>query len=434
MKSTIYFLFFFVITVSFSQQKNTIIEDDYETLKGKIRLYWNISVDRSLVYAEQMAKSSNYEHLAFANAAISCLLQVKGETEKSKKKYKEALFYLDKIPDSKNKKRLTADIYNYAGLTEWTRENFSLALENFREGIKVSSQIGDTKQIMKFKANIGLINESVGNYQIAINNAKECLDFIDKNENLYTKTDIINKKSNLNMALGGAYEDYFRENRNNWELLDSAAYFYKKTVQYSDSYPENKITAKLSLGNILNFKGNYKNAEKMYYEVADLSKQNNMYGMLCVVYYNLGDINLTIKKYDKALIFYKKSDSITILKQIEPYTYLKSNCYQAKIYNILKMPELAHKHSKIYLDRLDEFESKRAEERLKINYKQGEDNLTAEMLSIEKKYKQDLLWARVINIFCMLLFIGIVCFLIKNIRDKKKTRKQMSMLINDFDR
>lgn len=429
MKKVFCLLFCFVITATFSQQKNTVAEDDYETLKGKIRLYWNISVDRSLVYANQMAKSTNYEHLAFANGAISCIAQFKGETEKSEKKYREALFYLEKVPDSNDKKRLTADIYNYAGLTQWNRNNFSAALEKFQEGIKVSSQIGDMKQIMKFKANIGIINEAVGNYQLAIKNAKEYLDFIKKNENLYTQTEIINKRSNLNHAIGSAYEGYFMENQDKWELLDSSACYYKEAITYSDSYIDTKISAKLSLGNILNWQKDFKNAEKTYYEVAAWSQKNNAISTLCIAYYNIGDVNLTFKKYDKALLFYKKSDSIALLKKIEPYIYLKSNCYQAKIYNIINMPALAHKHSKIYLDRLDEFESKLREERLKVNYKQGEDNLTAEMLSIDKKYKEDLFFVRALNVFYGILFIAIVFCLIKIIQDKKKTHKKMIAFI-----
>ncbi|QOG02885.1 lipopolysaccharide assembly protein LapB [Flavobacterium sp. MDT1-60] len=424
-------LSFFVFNSALSQQKNTVIEDDYETLKEKIRLYWNISVDRSLLYAEQMAKSTNYEHLAFANGAISCLVQFKDETEKSKKKYKEALFYLNKIPNSNDKKRLTADIYNYGGLAEWSRGNFGLALEKFQDGIKVSSQIGDVKQIIKFKSNIGLINEVVGNYKMAIKYAKECLDFIDKNENQYTKVEIVNKRSNLNLALGGAYESSFMANQDRWQLLDSAAYFYKQTIRYSDVYPYNLTSAKLSLGNIFNWKSEYKNAEKKYFEVVSLSKQNKIYDLLCVAYYDLGDIYLTAKKYNKALLFYQKSDSVAILTNLNEYTYFKSNCYQARIYNILNMPELAHKHSKIYLDRLDKFESKLREETVEVNYKQGADDLTAEMHSIEKKYKQDLFLKRVLNVFYVLLFLGIVFFLIKNIRDKKKTRKRMIAIIEE---
>lgn len=59
---------FFVFNSTFPQQENTVIEDDYETLKDKIRFYFNASNDRSMMYAEQMTKSSNYEHLAFAIA------------------------------------------------------------------------------------------------------------------------------------------------------------------------------------------------------------------------------------------------------------------------------------------------------------------------------------------------------------------------------
>ena len=76
---TICLLSFFVFSAAFSQQKNTVIEDDYEILKDKIRLYFNASTDRSIMYAEQMAKSSNYEHLAFANGAMTSLLQMNGE-------------------------------------------------------------------------------------------------------------------------------------------------------------------------------------------------------------------------------------------------------------------------------------------------------------------------------------------------------------------
>jgi tetratricopeptide (TPR) repeat protein len=432
MKSIFCFLFFYVFSTTYSQQKNTVIEDDYETLKGKIRLYFNESNDRSLMYAEQMAKSSNYEHLAFANGAMSFLLQRKGEIEKSKEKYKMAIACIKKMPDSKAKKRVTADVYNYGGLTEWNRGNYGEALKKFKDGIKISSEIGDMKQVMKIKGNTALINGSVGNYQLAIKNSKEVLDFIDKNENLFTEEEILNRRSNVNLNLGGAYEDSFNANQNRWELLDSAAYFYKQTIKYSETYSYNLTSAKLSLGNIYNWKCDYKKAEEKYFETVSLSKQNNFKDILCIAYYDLADIYLTAKKYNKALFFYKKSDSVallTLLTNTSEYTYFKSNCYQARIYNKLNMPELAHKHSKIYLDRLDKFESKLREETLEVNYKQGADNLTAEMLSIDKKYKENLFLSRTLNIFYILVFVGIIFFLMKNIRDKKKTRKRMITLI-----
>lgn len=420
-------LSFFVFNTAFPQQKNALIEDDYETLKEKIRLYYNDSNDRALMYAEQMAKSSNYEHLAFANGAMCCLLQKKGEVEKSKEKYKKAFVYISKIPESKAKKRVLADVYNYGGLAEWMRGNYGASLEEFQKGIKISSQLGDIKQIIKFKANIVLVNESVGNYQLSIKNSRQLLEFITKNERLFTDAELLNRKSNLYHALGSAYESYYVD-KGKMKILDSVAYFYKKAIQYSQNFSYTANSARLSLGNVFNWRGDYKNAEKTYLEVVSLEKKSGV-SDLSVVYYNLGDIYLTTKKYNKALSFYKKSDSISLLKNSHTLNYFKSNCYQARIYNILNMPELAHKHSKIYLDRLDEFESKLREERLKVNYKQGEDNLTAEMLSIEKKYKEDLFLTRALYVFYALLFAGIAFLLIKNIKAKQAARRKMLDLI-----
>jgi tetratricopeptide (TPR) repeat protein len=433
MKRIYCFLFFFVFTATFSQQKNTVIEDDYETLKDKIRLYFNSSVDRSLVYAEQMAKSSNYEHLAFANGAMASLLQIKGETAKSKEKYKLALGYLDKMPDSKEKKRVTADVYNNGGLAEWYRGNHGAALEIFQSGIKVSSQIGDIKQIIKFKANIALLNESVGNYKLAIKNDREIIDFVDKNENLFTSAELLNRRSNVYLGLGSAYESYYIDKRR-IKLLDSSEYFYKKAIEYSGNFPYTEATSRLSLGNIASWRKDYKSAERIYFEVVNLALKNKQLDLLSSAYYNLGDLFQSNGKYYKALPFFKKTDSLQILYHSNEISYLRSNYYQARIYNKLNMPELAHNHSRIYLDLFDKLEGKLNEERVKVNYKQGEDNLKAEMLSIEKKYKEDSLLNRRLNVFYVILFCGIVFLLIKNSRDKKKSQRKIIELISDVSK
>ena len=112
--------------------------------------------------------------------------------------------------------------------------------------------------------------------------------------------------------------------------------------------------------------------------------------------------------------------------------YLKSNYYQAKIYNLQKKPEQAYKHSKIYLDNYEKFEEKLNKETLEVNYQQGVDGLTDEMVSIEKKYKSEVLLNRALRIFYVLLFVGIVFLLIKNIRDKNKAHKKMNALIEEF--
>lgn len=418
---------FFIFNSALSQQKNTVIEDDYEILKSKIRLYFNSSVDRSLMYAEQMAKSSNYKHLAFANGVMACLLQTKGQTKQSQKKYKAAFYYLDKMPDSDDKTQMKAYIYNYGGIAEWSRGNYSKALESYTTGLRFAVEINDIKQIIKIKGNIALINEAVGNYQLTIRMQKEFSDFIDKNEGIFTKEELLNYRSNIYRSLGSAYESYFTKNLNKRYLLDSAGFYYTKTIKYSEMFIENKIFAQLCLGNVYNWKHDLTGAEKMYRNAISLAKQSNQNGVLSTANYNLGDIYFNRKSYIKALAYYKKSDSLTLLlgNPLNSMDYLKSNFYQAKIYTILKRPDLAYKHSKIYLNNYEKYEAKESREALEVNYKQGKASLTVEMLAIEKKYEKDLFLSRCLKAIYVILIIGAVFFLIKCIRDKRKVRKKI---------
>jgi AraC-like DNA-binding protein len=431
MRLIISFLLLFVLNIGFSQKKQ-ISEQEYLALQGKIRLHFNANVDSALVYAYQMEKSHDNKHLAFANGVMTVLTQWKGNTTESKKRSKAAFYYLQKMPDSRDKTQMKSYIYNYNGLAESARGNFSQALDSYQEGLKFSIELQDIKQIAKLKGNIAFINESVGNYQLAIKNLKYLNDFVDENENVFSKEELLNYKSNNNIGLGSAYENYFMKNLSKKYLLDSAEFYYNKAINYSQNSTANKISAKLSLGNVYNWKNDFKNAEKTYYDVIFLAQQNNVKDAVCIANYNLGDIYYTTKKYDKALIFFKKCDSVAAITNTNTIDYLKSNFYQAKIYNILRQPDLAYKHSKIYLDNYEQYEAKLSEETLEVNYKQGVDDLAIEMVSIEEKYQNEVFLNRGLKVFYVLVFIGIVFLLIKNIRDKNKAHKKMNALIEEF--
>ncbi|OXA77971.1 Helix-turn-helix domain-containing protein [Flavobacterium aquidurense] len=431
MRLIISFLLLFVLNFGFAQKKQ-ISEQDYLRLQDKIRLHFNANVDSALVYAYQMEKSNNNKHLAFANGVMTVFFQVKGNSKESQKRYKAAFFYLEKMPDSPDKTQMKSYIYNYGGIAESAKGNLSKALEYYQTGLKFCTEINDIKQIVKIKGNIAILNETVGNYQLTIKNLKYLNNFIDENEGVFTKVELLNHKSNYNLGLGSAYESYFMKNLNKRQLLDSTEYYYKKAINYSQNFASNKISAQLSLGNVYNWKHDFKNAEKTYYDVIFLAQQNNMIDVLCTANYNLGDIYYTTKKYDKALVFFKKCDSLAATTNSNTIDYLKSNFYQAKIYNILKQPDLAYKHSRIYLDNYEHYEAKLSEEALEVNYKQGVDDLTAEMVTIEKKYQSEVFLNRGLKVFYVLLFIGIVFLLIKNIRDKNKAHKKMNALIEEF--
>jgi len=420
------------VNVSFSQQTKELTEQEYLLLQDKIRLNLNANRDSAAVYANEMAKSGNYKHLAFANVAQAYLLQLKDNTVKSKEKYDQAFKYLEKMPDSKDKDQLKAYLYNYGGLIEGARGNYSKALENYQAGMKISTNIGDIIQIVKFKSNIAFINEAIGNYQLAIKNLKQLNTFIDNNESYFTKQQFNTVKSSNNLTLAASYEGWYMKNQSPMYLLDSAAYFYKKTVSYSQNLPINNIKAKISLGNVYYMKNDYKNAEKTYYNIVFYAKQNNLKREYKIANYNLGNLYYETKKYDKALVFFKKVDSISEIDNLRDESFLKSNYYQAKIYNIYKEPQEAFKHSKIYLDNYEKSEAKLNNEALEVNYKLGTDDLSDEMVTIQKKYENDVLLNKALKVFYVLLVVGIVFLLIKNIIDKNKAHKKMNALIEEF--
>jgi AraC-like DNA-binding protein len=432
MRLIISFLLFLVLNVSFAQQKKELTEQEYLLLQDKIRLNTNKNVDSAFIYAYIMEKSNNNKHLAFANASLSYLFQLKSNTAKSKERYLLAFKYLDKMPESRDKTRLKSYLYNYGGLIEYRRGNFSSALENYQQGMKLSMQLDDIIQIVKFKGNIAYVNEAVGNYQLAIKNLRQLDNVVDQNENLYTKEQFNTIKSNNNVTLGGSYESSYMKNQNKKYLLDSAEYFYKKTLSYSQNITINRMGAKISLGNIYSFKKDYKNAEKTYYDILFIARQNNIIRGITIANYNLGNLYYETKKYDKALVFLKRVDSIAQANNIKDENFLKANYYLAKIYNIKKEPELAYKYSKIYLDNYEKSEAKLNNEALEVNYKLGTVDLSDEMVGIQEKFENEVLLNKALRVFYVLLVIGIVFLLIKNIRDKNKAHKKMNALIEEF--
>jgi len=432
MRLIISFLFFLILNTGVAQSNKELSEQKYIELQDKIRFSINGNYDEGLTFVKELLKSSDPEHLTFASGAASYLYQLKGDSINSDKSYAEALIHLKKIPESNKKIKTHSYLCNFRGLVFWKRHNYSQALSAYQEGIKLSSQINDVIQMVKFKANMALINESVGNYQLSIKILKQNDAFLDKNENLYEKDQFQNAKSNTYTNLGNSFEGYYGKNRDKAYLLDSAEYFYKKAISYSEKFEDNKITSKLSLGNIYSFKKDFSNAEKIYYDIAIYAKQSNNAFLYQISNFNLGDLYFTLKKYDRALIFLKKVDSISIKNKMMDNSYFKSNYLQAKIYSIKNEPELAYKHSKLYLDSYEKYEGNMREEALEVNYKLGTADLSEEMLDVQEKYKYEVFWNKALKVFYVILVIGIVFFLIKSIRDKNKAHKKMNALIEEF--
>lgn len=156
----------------------------------------------------------------------------------------------------------TAYLLEYGGLSEWKRGNLINALELYSKGKKISFQINDIVQIIKFNINISLIYGEIQNYKLAIITAKETDLLIEKYKNLYSNDQYENNKSNTYLSLGTSYSSYYWQEKSKTQRLDSSVYFFQKAIIYSKSLIENKINAQIGLSAIYQFQKENTKAKK----------------------------------------------------------------------------------------------------------------------------------------------------------------------------
>lgn len=424
-------VFFLISVVAFSQNNTSLSDKEYIELQDKVRAYANSNLDSVFIFADRIEKSNNYIHKVFGLGTKSYLFQRKKDSVKSRQYYKIASGLLEKIPPSNEKTKVNAYLLNYGGLSEWQRQNFGEALDRFQEGKRLSQKTGDVMQVVKFNNNISMINAEAGNFKLAIKASKEMDAYTDKIEYLYTKGQFIRNKSNINFNLGTYYEKYYFADKSKRQFLDSAEYYYKKALNYSKDIAINKINAKSNLGNVYYQKNDLLKAQKMYEEVLFIAKDDkNLIDEYYNVMYNLGDLCFTLNKYDEALMYFEKIDSIYKVNKTGKLQYINSNYYQAKIYNIKKNAEKASEHSRIYIENYEENELKLNDEISEINLKLNNTEVKKEMLAIQEKYK-NAVYYKYLLFFLLVLLSGLV-FFVKSKRDKKKINEKVNAIVEAY--
>lgn len=426
MKFLFLFCFSFFSITGFSQNIN-LSDAEYQRLHDKARLLINSNKDSSFIYASKIEKSDNNLHKSFAYGIKSYLFQLKGDSVTSKQLYKKSLIYLDKVPNSIEKTKHHSYLLSYGGLAEWKRGHLSKALEYYQQGQKLSRKVDDFMQVVKFNNNIAIVNKEIGNLKLSIQASKESDRITDKIEYLYDVDKFYQAKSQINLNLGNCYKDLFLFNQNRKIYLDSAIYYYNKTVIFSEYIKGTKLNAEINIALAYLLKRDINKAEKNYkkllVETKDLGYEN------CLVNYGLGRVYYQQKKYDEALLCFKKVDSIYQNTKMNIVEFVHSNYFQAKIYAANKDYDSALKYSKLYLSNFKEHRSELNEETLKVNALISTDNLEKEMVTL----KEDLRNERILRYMLVFLTIVIVLFFfIKNYINKNKANKKVKLLIEEF--
>ncbi|WP_167357304.1 helix-turn-helix domain-containing protein [Flavobacterium swingsii] len=350
-----------------------------------------------------------------------------GDSIKSKQLYKQAFTYLDKIPTSNDKTKLNAYLLNYGGLAEWKRKNLRTALLRYEEGKKLSEKANDLKQIIKFNRNISSIYLDAGNFDLAIKVSRENDVVTDKAEYLFEVDEFYSIKSLLYLNLGSCYKKHFLFNQKNKIDLDSAVYYFKKSVVFAKYIEITRTNAQIGLANVYLLKKDYKTAQE-YYNKLLIETKNKGYNY-SVVNYSIGELYYKKNEFDKALVYFKKVDSIYKIDNENLEEFIYSNYFQAKIYASKKDYDNASKYSKLYLEEYKKNELKLNKEISGVNNILSFSDLNKEMIDLQKKHKNENLF----KYFILLFFFSIFIFLIiKNQVDKNKANRRVKELIEEF--
>lgn len=432
MKYYLYIYFLLISSFVFSQTQKTLSDTEYQKLHDKARILLNSYKDSAFIYANKIEVSNNNLHKSFAYGIKSYIYQLKGDEAKSKEFYKKAFIYLDKTPESIEKIKHNAYLLAYGGLSEWKRGNLSAALELYLKGKKLSAQVNDIVQIIKFNINISNIYDAIQNYKLAIKTSRESDKLIDKYESLYTLEQYENNKSNTYLSLGSFYSNYYWNEKSKTQLLDSSRFFFQKAIIYSKKLIENKTNAQIGISSIYQFQKNHAEAEKNYINLLYTTKNNKLDYQHYLACYNLGRFYFQLKKHDKSIIYFNKADSINKKNNFNTNIFIYTNYYLSKLYEIKDDPENAFKFSKINLDNFEKSEYNLNNETIDINSNLEKIDIEKEMIAIQEKYRNEVLFKKWTIILSVLLFIGLIILLVKNITEKNRVKKKVNDLIKEF--
>lgn len=419
----------FIIFQSFSQAKFSFGEKEYLSLQNEIR---KSTVDDALKLTAKLERSEVVSQKLFAKATMSYFLQLKGELKMSDQKMEEAILLSKTMVDSNEKWLSLAYINNYSGLISWQRRRLSEALFKLQKGVEYSRKIGDIKQIIKLEINIATINNEIENYHLAIKSLRKSDKMIMDNNFLFDEDESLVLKSALFLNLGKNYEFLYKKNNENINYLDSALICYKKAVAYSKPSIMNKLKAQNNIAGLYLEQNKFDDAIKIYQNVLMGCAENHLDHDFYVVSYNLGYSFFKKNKFDKALVYFEKVDSIFQNDKTKVDEYMKSKYFQSKIYENFKDYEKASKFASLYLENLEKNELQLNEEKEIINNVQNDQSLKKEMIELKEKYKVQILVKKLAFYFILFITAFLLYMIVKNYKSKKVIEARFSSVLNEY--
>jgi AraC-like DNA-binding protein len=422
-------LFFFFSQILFSQ---TLSEKDFIKYHDNVSFHINGKLDSAFYYVDKIKPSKSNAQLAYAFAAEAYLYQLKKypDTLDSNKSLDRAIIHLNKIANSLEKKKISSKVYNFKGLINWKRRKLGEAIRNYEEAKKIAIEVDDKILAVKCSNNRALILAEVGNYELAISSVKESDRLIDKTEYLYTNENFLKAKSSVYIRLATFYENYYSVKKN-IKLLDSSELNYEKAIIYSKNLFDRKLKAQMNLANIYVKKGDFKNAEKQYLASLVLAKQNDLSIQITTLYYNLGYVSFGQKKYEKALVYFNKVDSISVY-ETNRLEQIKTMYYLGKIHYHYENYKESERYLNLYDAKFKKYENLKEEETLSVNFFIANKEVNEDVETLKKELKIRKIRSILIQILIFVVFFSLIYFLYKNYIGKKQANSKVNKLIEEF--
>lgn len=431
----IFFLFLFIMfsflktEISFSQSTNNIdlLLDSIKKTENKIGkidllnsaalfFYENEDLDSALHYSSEqlkLSKDENYQKgLMNAYYTNGLIYKDRNEYDMSNDRFKKALEIGLKIYDTES----AAKIYNGIAEVFISKGDFTVALQNCYNSLKISERRNDRKGIAASLKLIGTVYWNQGNYNMALSHNNKAL-------KIYEEINDMKGIANCLNAIGIIYkikEEYVL-------ALD----YYEKALsirtKIGDRYGEGR-----TLGNIANvyvIQGKYNKAIEIYSRSLAIKKEKNDRLGILSGYLNLGDTYIDMKEYSKAEQYLNAALDITNEIGV---MHFKKEIYSSfsKLYAEQQNFEKAYYYQKLNTEIRDTlFNADRAKHiaEIQTKYETEKNESRIELLNKENKIKEEQLTKKQFQTNSLIIGVVLVSIFLIILYNKQKIQKRANV-------
>ena len=249
-------------------------------------------------------KTANKSYLARANYGLARYYILNNDYKTSTDLFFNVLKMFEELEDD----YFVSLTYIQIGIVNYRLKNIAKAIEFFKKSLEISTKNDLKKQIASAYSSLGNIFSNQNNNDIAI-------EYYNRALKIYKQ-----QKYDLEVAkiLSNIGTIFSARNQ-----LTEAQNYYKQALQVYLKFKRSNSTANcyINIGNVAYNQNNFKDAEINYTQALKYVDENDL-TIKESLFYNLGEVNFSLKNYDKA---FKYQDScITIKDSIYSHESIKS--------------------------------------------------------------------------------------------------------------